>query len=321
MKDISISIIVPCFNESNNIKNFYDTMIGYGGGQLENISQNSIKNFDYEIIFVDDGSTDSSIEEIKKIKALDKNIRLIKLSRNFGKEAAMLAGLKNSNKELITIMDCDLQDPPSLLYEMIDIYVKNDGKLKMIIAKRKNRIGESKFRVYFSELFYKINNLISNVKLISGVRDFRLMDREVLESIMQVNEYHRFSKGIFEFIGYEKKYLEYEYIDRNEGESKWSFLKLLSYGIGGIISFSITPLRIITFIGILIFLFASIYGSYMLISTLMFGNPVKGYTSLIVLISFFGGLQIIMIGIIGEYIGKIYEQSKNRPHYFIEYQD
>lgn len=233
----------------------------------------------------------------------------------------MLAGLKAAKMELVTIMDCDLQDPPTLLNEMLEVYIKNNGAIKMIVAKRRNRSGDSKIRAFFSEIFYKINNMLSNVKIISGVRDFRLMSYEVVKSILKIDEYHRFSKAIFEFVGFEKRYLEYDYVNRFDGESKWGFMKLLRYGLGGIISFSVTPLRAITMIGIVIFAFSSLWGVYILLQSLIFGNAVKGYPSLMVLVSFLGGLQIIMLGIIGEYIGRIYEQGKNRPHYFIEYED
>lgn len=305
----SLSIIVPCFNEAKNIAHFYSAMIGEKWREM--IS-------DYEMIFVDDGSTDSTIDEIKKLKKIDKNVRLIKFSRNFGKESAMLAGLKASQKSLITLMDCDLQDPPNLLARMLEIHKANNGNIKMIVAKRANRNGEGKIRAFFSEIFYKVNNALSPVKIISGVRDFRLMEREVVEAILSMNEYHRFSKAIFEFVGFEKQYLEYEYVARESGESKWSFVKLLRYGLGGIISFSITPLRAITIIGFVIFALSTLWGSYILIKALIFGDPVKGYPSLMVLISFLGGLQIIMLGIIGEYIGRIYEQGKARPHYIID---
>ena len=303
----SLSIIVPCFNEAKNITHFYNAVMGEKWRKM--IS-------DYEMIFVDDGSTDGTIGEILRLKEMDKNIRLIKFSRNFGKESAMFAGLKASKKSLITLMDCDLQDPPNLLVQMLEIHKTKN--VKMIVAKRKNRNGEGKIRAFFSEIFYKVNNALSPVKIISGVRDFRLMDREVVEAILSMNEYHRFSKAIFEFVGFEKQYLEYEYIARESGESKWSFLKLLRYGLGGIISFSITPLRAITIIGFVIFALSTLWGSYILLKALIFGDPVKGYPSLMVLISFLGGLQIIMLGIIGEYIGRIYEQGKDRPHYIVE---
>ena len=303
----SLSIIIPCFNEAKNIAHFYNAVMGEKWRKM--IS-------DYEMIFVDDGSTDGTIGEILRLKEMDKNIRLIKFSRNFGKESAMFAGLKASKKSLITLMDCDLQDPPNLLVQMLEIHKTKN--VKMIVAKRKNRNGEGKIRAFFSEIFYKVNNALSPVKIISGVRDFRLMDREVVEAILSMNEYHRFSKAIFEFVGFEKQYLEYEYIARESGESKWSFLKLLRYGLGGIISFSITPLRAITIIGFVIFALSTLWGSYILLKALIFGDPVKGYPSLMVLISFLGGLQIIMLGIIGEYIGRIYEQGKDRPHYIVE---
>lgn len=305
----SLSIIVPCFNEAKNIAHFYSAMMSEKWREM--IS-------DYEMIFVDDGSTDSTIDEILRLKKIDKNVRLIKFSRNFGKESAMLAGLKASQKSLITLMDCDLQDPPNLLVRMLEIHKANNGNIKMIVAKRANRNGEGKIRAFFSEIFYKVNNALSPVKIISGVRDFRLMEREVVEAILSMNEYHRFSKAIFEFVGFEKQYLEYEYVARESGESKWSFVKLLRYGLGGIISFSIAPLRAITIIGFVIFALSTLWGSYILIKALIFGDPVKGYPSLMVLISFLGGLQIIMLGIIGEYIGRIYEQGKARPHYIID---
>ena len=308
----SLSIIVPCFNEAKNITHFYEAMMSEKWRDFVS---------DYEMIFVDDGSTDSTIDEILRLQKIDKNIRLIKFSRNFGKESAMLAGLKASQKSLITLMDCDLQDPPNLLVRMLEIHKANNGNIKMIIAKRANRKGEGRIRAFFSEIFYKVNNALSPVKIISGVRDFRLMEREVVEVILSMNEYHRFSKAIFEFVGFEKQYLEYEYVARESGESKWSFLKLLRYGLGGIISFSITPLRAITIIGFVIFALSTLWGSYILLKALIFGDPVKGYPSLMVLISFLGGLQIIMLGIIGEYIGRIYEQGKARPHYIVEYSD
>lgn len=340
MQNLSLSIIVPCYNEEKNIDIFYQTIkttilnrvcgdesdSQMGGGIYSEKSENSqdcLKNAikRYEIIFIDDGSKDKTIDKIKALQKSDKSIRLIKFSRNFGKEAAMLAGLKASQMELVTIMDCDLQDPPTLLNEMLEVYIKNNGAIKMIVAKRRNRSGDSKIRAFFSEIFYKINNMLSNVKIISGVRDFRLMSYEVVKSILKIDEYHRFSKAIFEFVGFEKRYLEYDYVNRFDGESKWGFVKLLRYGLGGIISFSVTPLRAITMIGIVIFAFSSLWGVYILLQSLIFGNAVKGYPSLMVLVSFLGGLQIIMLGIIGEYIGRIYEQGKNRPHYFIEYEN
>lgn len=307
----SLSIIVPCFNEAKNIAHFYSAMMSEKWRDFVS---------DYEMIFVDDGSTDSTIDEILRLQKRDKNVRLIKFSRNFGKESAMLAGLKASLKSLVTLMDCDLQDPPNLLARMLEIHKANNGNIKMIVAKRANRNGEGRWRAFFSEIFYKVNNALSPVKIISGVRDFRLMEREVVNAILQMNEYHRFSKAIFEFVGFEKQYLEYEYVARESGESKWSFVKLLRYGLGGIISFSITPIRAITIIGFVIFALSTLWGSYILLKALIFGDPVKGYPSLMVLISFLGGLQIIMLGIIGEYIGRIYEQGKGRPHYIVEWE-
>lgn len=313
MDKLELSIIIPCFNEEQNVKKFYDkvkTIMGGGSLKFQNIY----------FIFIDDGSTDNTETEILNLKQSNSNIKYIKFSRNFGKESAMLAGLKASKTILTCIMDCDLQDPPELLLEMIDKYKRSNGDLKMITAKRKNRSGDSKIRAIFSEGFYKINNLISPIKLESGIRDFRLIHRDALDSILDINEYHRFSKAIFEFVGFKKEVIEYDYIDRESGSSKWNFLKLFIYAIEGIVSFSTVPLKIITLIGFTIFALSSLYGIYMIIDTILFGNDVKGYPSIVTLISFFGGLQIILLGIIGEYIARIYEQSKNRPHYFIEYE-
>ena len=313
MDKLELSIIIPCFNEEQNVKKFYyqvKTIMGGGSLKFQNIY----------FIFIDDGSTDNTETEILNLKQSNSNIKYIKFSRNFGKESAMLAGLKASKTILTCIMDCDLQDPPELLLEMIDKYKRSNGDLKMITAKRKNRSGDSKIRAIFSEGFYKINNLISPIKLESGVRDFRLIHRDALDSILDINEYHRFSKAIFEFVGFKKEVIEYDYIDRESGSSKWNFLKLFIYAIEGIVSFSTVPLKIITLIGFTIFALSSLYGIYMIIDTILFGNDVKGYPSIVTLISFFGGLQIILLGIIGEYIARIYEQSKNRPHYFIEYE-
>ena len=305
---IDLSIVVPCFNEEQNIENFYQ--------QVQNVLKDISEVY---FIFVDDGSKDKTIEKIKILQQNDNNIKLIKFSRNFGKEAAMLAGLKESKSTLTCIMDCDLQDPPELLLEMIEKYKNSNGELKLITAKRKDRSGDSAFRAFFSEVFYKIYNILSPIKLESGVRDFRLIHKDALNCILQMNEYHRFSKAIFEFIGFKKETIEYDYIQRQQGTSKWSFLKLFLYAIEGVISFSTIPLKIITLIGFVIFVLSSFYGIHIIIDTLAFGNDVKGYPSIVTLISFFGGLQIMLLGIIGEYIARIYEQSKNRPHYFIEY--
>lgn len=314
MNKLELSIVIPCFNEEENVKKFYDevkSLMGGGSLKLDNIY----------FIFVDDGSSDNTKNEILELKKYDNNIKYIRFSRNFGKESAMLAGLRTSRTTLTCIMDCDLQHPPRLLIEMIDKYIKSNETLKMITAKRRNRSGDSVLRTIFSEGFYKINNLISPVKLESGIGDFRLIHRDALDSILEINEYHRFSKAIFEFVGFKKEVIEYDYIDRESGNSKWNFLKLFVYAVEGIVSFSTIPLKIITLIGFVIFALSSIYGIYIIIDTILFGNDVKGYPSIVTLISFFGGLQIILLGIIGEYIARIYEQSKNRPHYFIEYEE
>ena len=256
--------------------------------------------------------------QIKALRERDKRVRFIKFSRNFGKEAAMLAGLKAARFDLACIMDCDLQDPPELLVKMLQIYAQSRGEVKLVAAKRRDRSGDSRIRAGLSEIFYKINNLISPVKLSSGVRDFCLIQRKALECILSMPEYHRFSKAIFEFVGFKKAIVEFDYQPRTQGESKWNFWRLFSYGMEGIIGFSTVPLKIISYIGVAIFALSGLYGAYTIAATLIFGNPIKGYPSIVTLIAFFGGLQIILLGIIAEYITRIYEQSKARPHYFIE---
>lgn len=240
-------------------------------------------------------------------------IKVIDFSRNFGKEAAMYAGLKESSGDCVVIMDADLQDPPSLLPKMFNLWLQN--KADIVYARRTNRVGEGFVRSKLSESFYALHNYISSVNLESGVRDFRILDRQVVNALLQMGEYHRFSKAMFEWVGFKKMGLEYENIPRFHGNSGWSLWNLFKYSIEGFISFSTVPLRIAFIIGFIMSLFSLIYGLYAIISTLCFDNAVRGWTSIVALIVFIGGMQLIILGIIGEYIARIYEQVKHRPIY------
>ncbi len=270
----------------------------------------------YEFIFVNDGSRDDTLKTLCKLQDAFKNIHILDFSRNFGKEAAILAGLRECKGEYVVLMDADLQDPQWLLPQMFEIM--KDKKVDIVCVRRKDRAGDSILRKILSNLFYKIYGFISEVKLQNGVRDFRLLRREVVDAILSLNEYHRFSKAIFEWVGFERAFLDYEYIPRASGESTFSLYKLFKYGLEGIISFSTMPLRLAFVIGFIVSLVAFIYGCVMIIRTLLYGNPVSGYPSLICVVMFLGGVQLIVLGIIGEYIARIYEQIKNRPHYILK---
>ncbi|TLD83889.1 glycosyltransferase [Helicobacter sp. MIT 11-5569] len=307
-----LSIVVPCYNESLNLSKFY-TCIHH---QIYTIQTQINPKICYELIFINDGSTDDTLQILNHLQQQDESIKIINFSRNFGKESAILAGLQNSKGDAIVLIDADLQDPIELIFEMVQIYCSN--KTDIVCVKRTNRKGESQIRAAFSEVFYKIAQLISEVRIQSGIRDFRLMSKEVVEAILSLKEYHRFSKAIFEWVGFKKVCLEYEYIPREAGISGWSFWKLFKYGIEGLVSFSTLPLRLAFIFGFIFSMVSFAYGAWIIIDTLIFGSDVKGYPSLMCAIIFLGGIQLMGLGIIGEYIARIYEQTKNRPHFIIK---
>ncbi len=301
-----ISIIVPCYNEEEAIPYFYN--------EINKIIKEMKYNF--EIIFVNDGSKDKTIEIIKDLSKKDKNIKYINLSRNFGKESAMLAGLELSSGDYITIMDADLQDPPALIPEMIRL-IKEEG-FDCVGTRRVTRKGEPPIRSFFARMFYKIINKMSKVEMVDGARDFRLMTRQMVNSILELKEYNRYSKGLFSFVGYKTKWLEYENINRVAGTTKWSFWKLFIYAIEGIVSFTTTPLTIAALIGIIFCLIAFIMIIVIIIKTLCFGDPVNGWPSLACIIFFVSGVQLFCLGIMGEYLAKAYLETKKRPIYIIK---
>ena len=302
-----ISIIIPCLNEEQNILLYYNEVSKVINGDAE------LSNLSFELIFIDDGFTDKTLELIKKLSDEHEQIKFISFSRNFGKEAAIYAGLGNSSGDFVILMDADLQDPPSLLPQMYSI-VKS-GEYDCVATRRTSRKGEPAVRSMFTQAFYKIINMISETKIVNGARDFRIMTRQMVDSILKVSEYNRFSKGIFSWVGYETKWLEYKNIERQKGQTNWSFWKLLVYAMDGIVSFSTTPLYISTITGIIFSILAVISVIIIIIRTLIFGDAVSGWASTISVILLLGGIQLFSIGILGQYLSKTYLETKNRPIY------
>jgi len=301
-----ISLIIPCYNEEKVIDLFYN--------EITKIMEN-LKTYDFELLFIDDGSKDNTLNLLKKLAENDNRIKYLSFSRNFGKEAGMLCGLRKSTGDLVCIIDADLQHPPELIYDMIN-YI-NEG-YDSVSTKRKNRIGEPKIRSYFANLFYKIINKTSKIHLTEGATDYRIMNRKMVDSLLEMSEYNRFSKGMFEWVGFKTKWLEIDNVERIAGQTTWSFYSLFNYAIEGIVSFSVAPLRIASVTGILISFTSFIYAIYIFIRTLFLGIDTPGYASLICVILFIGGIQLISMGIIGEYLSRTYLEVKNRPDYIID---
>lgn len=301
-----LTVITPCYNEEQTVDLFYNEL-----------KKNLIKlSYDYEILFVNDGSKDKTVENCKKLKKKDKKIKIISFSRNFGKEAAMYAGLIESKGDYVVIMDTDLQDPPALLPKMLDTVTKEG--YDSAATYRVTRKGEPKIRSFFARMFYKLINKFIDVEIVDGARDYRIMTRQMVDSILSMKEYHRFSKGIFAWVGYKTKYIEYENVERVAGETKWSFWKLFGYAIEGIVAFTTAPLRLATIVGAITSLFGFLYMLFIFIKALTVGDPVAGYPSLICIIVLLGGIQLLFLGILGEYLAKTYMESKHRPIYIIK---
>lgn len=301
-----LSVITPCYNEEQTVELFYDELIKY----LPSI------DLDYEILFVDDGSKDKTLEKCKKLKEKDSKIRVVSFSRNFGKEAAMYAGLSKAKGDYVVLMDTDLQDPPYLLPQMVKA-ITEEG-YDSAATYRVTRKGEPPIRSFFARQFYKLINSLIDVEIVDGARDYRIMTRQMVDSILSMQEYHRFSKGIFAWVGYKTKYIEFENVERVAGETKWSFWKLVGYAIEGIVAFTTAPLRIATIAGIVVSLLGFIYMLFIVIKAIAFGDPVAGYPSLICIITLLGGIQLLVLGIVGEYLAKTYMETKKRPVYIIK---
>lgn len=273
-------------------------------------------NIKPEYIFINDGSTDNTSFTLEELKRLHPEIVVLEFSRNFGKEAGILAGLKESTGDYAVIMDVDLQDPPHLLPTMMN-EVEANG-YDSVATYRVNRAGEPKIRSFFARTFYKLINGVSEVEIMDGARDYRMMTREMVNAILSLSEYHRFSKGIFAWVGFKTKYLSFENVQRQVGETKWSFFKLLKYAIEGIVAFTTMPLRISMFMGFFVSFLSLAYMFFVFIKAVLFGDPVAGYPSMMVIILFLGGVQLLGLGILGEYLSKTYMEVKHRPNYIIK---
>ena len=303
-----ISVVVSCYNEEKALPLFYE--------EMERVRKQDFENIDFEYIFVDDGSKDKTLEIMKSLRKKDSKVRYVSFSRNFGKEAAMLAGLDASVGDYVAVMDADLQDPPALLRQMYDA-IKNEN-YDAVGTRRVTRKGEPPIRSFFARIFYKIINKMSDIEMVDGARDYRLMKRQVVDSIISLREYNRYSKGLFSFVGYNTKWIEYENVERVAGETKWSFWKLFKYAIEGITAFSTTPLIISSVIGLIFCIIAFLAIIFIIIKTLVFGDPTSGWPSLACIIVFVSGVQLFSIGIIGQYLSKTYLEVKKRPIYIIK---
>lgn len=300
-----ISLIVPCYNEEEALPIFYE----------ESVKVLNTMDVDYEIIVVDDGSKDRTFEIARDLAGKNEHLKYISFSRNFGKEAAMYAGFCNAIGDYVAVMDADMQDPPSLLPQMYEIL--EAGEYDSVATRRVDRKGESKIRSFFARLFYRIINRISDADVVDGARDFRLMKREMVDAIVSMSEYNRFSKGIFGWIGFKTHWLPFENIERVAGTTKWSFWGLFKYAISGIINFSQFPLEVASGFGIVMTVVAFVMLLFVIIRKLLFGDPVAGWASTMCVIIFIGGIQLMCLGIIGEYLGKTYMETKNRPQYIV----
>ena len=299
-----ISVIVPCYNEQEVLNMFYDEITRVAG---------EMTGYDFEFIFVNDGSRDNTLAICKQLAEKDERVKYISFSRNFGKEAGIFAGFEKSKGDLVCMMDADLQDPPALLPEMVTA-IEEEG-YDSVATRRVTRKGEPPIRSFFARMFYKLMNKISKTEIVDGARDYRLMTRQFVNSLLDLGEYNRFSKGLFGWVGYNTKWLEYENVERAAGETKWSFWKLLLYSIEGIMAFSTVPLAISAVAGLVFCLVAFVAILFIIAKTLLFGDPVSGWPSTACLILFVGGVQLFCIGIVGQYLSKAYLEIKGRPIY------
>ncbi len=301
-----VSLIVPCYNEQDSLPLFYNALTE---------TMNGLNNYEFEVLFVDDGSKDNTLPILMDISNRDSRIKYYSFSRNFGKEAAMYAGFCNAKGDYVAVMDADMQDPPSLLPKMLEIL--EGGEYDSVATRRVSREGEPPIRSFFARCFYKIINKVSDADVMDGARDFRLMNRNMLESIISMSEANRFSKGIFGWVGFKTYWLPYENVERVAGETKWNFWKLFKYSIDGIVNFSNAPLTIASWTGIILTILSFVMVIFVMIRKLAFGDPVQGWASLVCIITFIGGVQLFCIGIMGQYLAKTYMEVKKRPHFII----
>lgn len=302
-----LSIVVPCYNEQETIHPFIT--------EMKKVEAQMSDNLAFEYIFVNDGSKDKTLEVLREVAEQFENVHYISFSRNFGKEAGLLAGLEEAKGDLVTVMDVDLQDPPELLIEM---YQKIQGGYDVVGTRRADRKGEPVIRSFFAKSFYYLINKISDTEMVDGARDFRLMTRQVVDSILELGEVNRFSKGLFSWVGYDVTYISYDNRERVAGETSWNFWSLLKYSLDGFINFSEAPLNLATWAGSFSFIISMIGIIFIIIRKLTVGDPVSGWASLVCIILFVGGLQLLALGIIGKYIAKIFLETKKRPVYIVK---
>ncbi len=301
-----LSIIVPCFNEEENIFPFHEAVSAVTA---------SLSDLETEFIFIDDGSSDNTLSEIKRLDGAFDNIKYVSFSRNFGKEAGIYAGLERVTGDYAVIMDVDLQDPPELIPEMLkDI---ESGEYDCVATRRANRKGESPIRSFFARMFYKLINRMSDVEIVDGARDYQMMIKKMVDAIVSMGEYNRFSKGIFGWVGFKRKWISYNNVERARGTTKWSFFRLFSYAIEGIVSFSTTPLTLSALFGVIMCITAFVMLVFIFVRALIFGDPTSGWPSLVCIILLIAGIQLFCLGIIGQYLAKTYMETKNRPKYIV----
>jgi len=303
-----LSVVVPCYNEEENVALFYEELI-------KNDSFFAEKKIELEVLYVNDGSKDKTVEEVKKLHERDERVHLISFSRNFGKEAAMYAGLEHAKGDYVVLMDVDLQDPPSLLPEMFSWLEQGYDS---VATRRVSRKGEPPIRSFFARMFYRLMKRISRTEIMDGARDYRLMTRQMVDAILSMQEYNRFTKGIFGWVGFNTKWLEYENVERAKGETKWNFWKLFLYSLDGITAFSTAPLMLASVVGVLFCLLAFVMIVFIIVRKLIFGDPVSGWPSLVCIILMTGGVQFFCTGILGQYMAKTYMEVKRRPIYLVK---
>ena len=303
-----LSVVIPCYNEEEAVPLFYEAFLKETKGMPA----------EFEFVFVDDGSRDGTLRQFEQLHERDERVHYISFSRNFGKESAMFAGMEAATGDYVAIMDVDLQDPPALLPEMLEA-IENDG-YDCVASRRVTRKGEPPIRSFFARAFYKLINSISKTEIVDGARDFRLMTRQMVNAILELREVGRFSKGLFSWVGFKTKWLEYENIERVAGETKWSFWKLLLYSIDGITAFSTAPLAIASIAGVLFCVIAFAMLLFFFFKTILFGDPVAGFPATICIILLLGGIQLFCIGILGQYLSKTYLETKKRPIYIVKIQ-
>lgn len=303
-----ISIIIPCFNEEEALPIYY--------AEMKKVMDSMKKQTSFELLFVDDGSSDRTYEIMKDLHRKDGRCQYLSFSRNFGKEAAIYAGLQNASGDYAAIMDVDLQDPPSLLLDMYRIL--KEEPYDSVATRRSTRMGEPKIRSFLSKEFYNVINKISKTEIVNGARDYRLMKRKMVHAILEMSEYNRFSKGIFEWVGFRTKWLEFENVERSAGETKWSMKKLFCYSMEGITGFSVAPLSFASVIGMLFCLLSFLMIGIIVLRTLIWGDPVSGWPSLACIVFFVGGIQLLCTGIVGQYLSKTYLETKHRPIYILK---